>query len=222
MVAPNDSSIPPVSRDFVGVPLAILFATGEEITAAKNEDRDHLITTSAPLVSDDDAYLVLPDDIGDEIVDILADGDLELLNETFRDSLIVSGGLNREGGEVSLLIDCAVSPHDAFRENMPYAQEIKVGGDSDPVQFANRMDHCQCTMLSAFIDDEGLDSMLRAESYVGVSWRTGGGVSKDLVVSPTYAYSRRLSSGGVGVEFALFVEEDDLIALMRPARFTPP
>ena len=154
MVAPNDSSIPPVSRDFVGVPLAILFATGEEITAAKNEDRDHLITTSAPLVSDDDAYLVLPDDIGDEIVDILADGDLELLNETFRDSLIVSGGLNREGGEVSLLIDCAVSPHDAFQENMPYAQEIKVGGDSDPCIWSRTVwitANAQCSALSSMM-----------------------------------------------------------------------
>jgi len=215
MSAPPDSSIPPVSRDFVGVPLAVLFASGEEINAAKNEDREHLVTTSAPLVSDDDAYLVVPDDIGDEIVDILADGDLELLNETFRDSLLVSGGLTREAGVVRLLIDGALSPQDAFREAMPYAQQVSVGGDSDPVQFANRMNHCQCTMLSAFLDDEGLDAMLRAESYVGMSWRMGSGIS------PTYAYSRRLPDGAIGVEFALFVEEDDLIALMRPARFTP-
>jgi len=74
-------------------------------------------------------------------------------------------------------------------------------------------------MLSALLDAEGLEAMLRREKYIGTSWRVSSESSSDLMVDPTYAYSRHLSDGRVGIELALFVEEEDLIALLRPAVF---
>ena len=76
---------------FVGVPLSIVFADGDAIhAAARGASRS--IRLAPPFhVSDEDAYLVLPEDIGAEIVDILRDGDAELLAEAMRDGLLVAG-----------------------------------------------------------------------------------------------------------------------------------
>ena len=221
-VQPPSTLVPPLSRDFVGVPLAVVFASGEDIDAVRNVHRDS-IELAAPLqVSDDDAYLVIPDDIGDEIVDILRDHDAELLHETLRDSLLVNGPLARDAnGQLALHAEASITPQDALLDQTPYAHEIAVGGGEDPLQIANRMDHCQCTMLSALLDDQGLESMLRKDTYIGISWRVSADISSGLIVDPTYAFSRRLSDGRVGVEFALFVEEEDLIALLRPVVFRP-
>ena len=219
-VESTPTPIPPLSRDFVGVPLAVIFATGEEINAVRSGKRQSLYIESPYQVSDDDAYLVLPDDIGDEVVDILRDADEELLDETLRDGLLVTGALGRSvDGRMSLEVEAAVTPRDALLDHTPYAQEIVVETLQNALQIANRMTHCQCTMLSALLDAEGLEAMLRREKYIGTSWRVSSESSSDLMVDPTYAYSRHLSDGRVGIELALFVEEEDLIALLRPAVF---
>ena len=74
-------------QDYVGVPLSIVFADGDAIHAAARGASRSIRLTPPFHVSDEDAYLVLPEDIGGEIVDILRDGDAELLAEAMRDAM---------------------------------------------------------------------------------------------------------------------------------------
>ena len=59
-----------MSRALAGVPLTVVFAEGEAIDAAHTSGGGSIRLEPPYHVADDDAYLVLPDDIGMEIVDI--------------------------------------------------------------------------------------------------------------------------------------------------------
>ncbi len=203
---------------FVGTPLSVVFAEGEALEPIRAAGTGVLRLEPPYHLSDDDAYLVLPEDIGVEIVDILRDGDAELLGEAMRDGLLVVGSVVRRGrGEVELHVEEAVTPADALSAGMPYAAEIVIGDGGDPVRRANELDHVQCTMLSALLDDAGLERMLRKEQTIGASWRVPAHAADRLAgVEPTYAWSRRRAAGRVGVELALFSEEEELVVVLRP------
>jgi hypothetical protein len=63
--------------------------------------------------------------------------------------------------------------------------------------------------------------MLTSDEWAGISWRVPKD-RKDLAgVDPTYAWSRRLSGGRVGIEAALFVEYEELVVVLRPAILRP-
>jgi hypothetical protein len=57
--------------------------------------------------------------------------------------------------------------------------------------------------------------MLRKPEHLGASWRAAaaGGVQADS----TYAWSRRLGPGHVGIDLALFLEYEELVVVLRPA-----
>jgi hypothetical protein len=205
---------------FVGTPLSVVFAEGDAIDAVRRVGSGTLTLSPPYHLSDADRYLVVPDDIGMELCDILRDGDIELLQEAMRDGLLVIGEIARRGrGKVALEVACAASPRAVLAPSVAYAATVTVGGADDPVRTANRLPHARVTLLSALVDDEGLDAMLRGEQYVGVSWRLPGDAPPDLAVDPTLAWSRRLPDGTVGVELALFQEDDELTVLVRPVLF---
>lgn len=208
----------PAWAAFVGTPLTVVFAEGDAIERVRSGGEGVLPLEPPYHVSDDDAYLVLPDDIGVEIVDILRDGDRELLADAMREGLLVLGTVLRKGrGVVELHAEIAVTPADALASGMEYGASVKVGGGEDPVRAANELGHVQCTMVSALLDDEGLERMLRREEHVGTSWRVPAHARDRLAgVEPTYAWSRRLGPGRVGIELALFSEEEELVAVVRP------
>lgn len=208
----------PIHSELVGTPLSVVFAEGDAIEALRGSGEGVLRLEPPYHVSDEDAYLVLPDDIGVEIVDILRDGDLELLHEALRDGLLVLGAVvRRERGVVELHAEVALTPADVLAGGLPYAGTVEVGAGEDPVRMANELDCCQCTMVSAFLDDAGLERMLRKPEFLGASWRVPAAAADRLVgVEPTYAWSRHRGPGRVGVELALFVEEEELVILLRP------
>ncbi len=207
---------------FGGAPLTVVFAEGEALAAAR-EGASARIPLDPPFhVSDEDVYLVLPADIGLELVDIFADGDDELLGEALDEGLVVLGSIEREGrGKVVLDVEVAITPRALLDEGLPYASQIEVGGGEDPIEALNTLEHAQITIASLFVDDEGLEAMLRREQHIGASWRVPKDAKHLEGVDPTYAWSRRLPDGRVAIEAALFLEYEELVMVLRPAVLAP-
>lgn len=203
---------------FVGAQLMVLFADGDELRPVRTRGSGSIQLAAGYCISEDDTYLVLPDDIGEEIVNIFRAGDLSLLEEALDEGLLVHGHLQRgPGGKPSLLAAYGITLTDGLRR-LPYAAEVEVPGESDPVKRLNTLAHAQCTMVSALLDHEGLEAVLRNPCHLGESWRPPQAAAGLQHLSPTYLLSRHDGDAHVGLELALFVEDDDLIALTRPAR----
>ena len=204
---------------FVGVPLSVSFVQADALVRLADVGSGSIALEPPFHLGDDDAYLLLPEDIGVEIVDILRDGDAELLGEAMRDGLLVLGDVVRTGKRgLSLNVSYAQSPGKALAQGLPYAATVDVGAMGDPVRALNTLPHAQCTTLSALIDDDGLEAVLRQESFIGIGWRTPAALHRLATLEPTYLWSRHLTRSQIGIEFALFAEDDELVALMRPAR----
>ena len=199
---------------FAGAPLSVVFAEGEAIETVRASGAGVLPLEPPFHVSDEDAYLVLPDDIGQEIIDILQDGDLELLHEAMRDGLVVVGTVGRgEAGVMHLRVETACAPREVLLAGLPYVETVSVTEATDLIETINELPHLRCTLLSKFVDDEGLDRVLRQPEFVGTGWR----VPPDAPpADPTLLWSRHLGEGRVGVELALFQEYEELVVLLRP------
>jgi hypothetical protein len=203
---------------FVGVPLSVVFADGDDIAAAARGARDSIRLAPPFHVSDEDAYLVLPEDIGAEIVDILRDGDAELLAETMRDGLLVIGTIEREGRRVELCVDACVRPEDALAGDLAYAETLPLLDADTALELLNELHHVQVTMAGALVDEEGLGAMLTSAAYIGASWTPPEDAARrGVTAEPTYVWSRQRDDGRVGIELALFSEYEELVALVRPA-----
>ncbi|MCG8554265.1 MAG: hypothetical protein MJD61_03105 [Proteobacteria bacterium] len=201
-------------------PLSVVFADAAAIKKLATLGEGELSLVPPFHISDEDSYLIVPDDIGMEIVDILRDADGELLHETLRDSLVAVGNIERRGrGQLKLDVESCHVPQVLLRGGLPYMRSVLVSRADDPVRTLNTLDHTQCTMLSALVDEEGLDRVLRRSEYIGVSWKAPACASEPLQhLDPTYVWSRRLNASSIGIELALFQEYDELIALLRPAK----
>jgi len=198
-----------------GTPLSVVFAQGEAIERVRARGEGEILLEPPYHLSDDDAYLVIPEDIGMELVDIAEDGDLALLAETLRDGLLVIGEIVRQrGGVVHLVAERAVTPAEAL-PRLPYGATVVVGGGEDPVAAVNALPHVRVTVLGALVDDDSLERLLRAPERLGVSWRQSAD-APDQSVDPTYTWSRRAAPGRVGIELALFREYEEWVVLLRP------
>src|SRR5689334_4222796 len=76
-------------ESLAGVPLSVVFADGAELARVRDDGEGSVRLVPPFHVSDEDAYLVLPDDIGVDLLDILRDGDVDLVHEAMRDGLVV-------------------------------------------------------------------------------------------------------------------------------------
>ncbi|MDQ3032971.1 MAG: hypothetical protein M3Y87_11175 [Myxococcota bacterium] len=212
---------PTLAEMIQGLPLSIVFAEGEAIEALRARGEGSLLLQPPFHVSDSDAYLVLPDDIGLELVDMFRDGDLDLLAEAMRDGLIVVGTIEKEGrGRIVLSVEQSARPADLLQE-LPFGETIGVGRGVDPLPLLNALEQVQCTVASGFVDDQGLEKMLRKREYAGVSWRVPKADKHLAHVDPTYVWSKRQPDGRVGIECALFSEYEELVAVLRPAVLAP-
>lgn len=211
-----------LSEIFGGAPLTVVFADGEALAAARDGEAQRIALDPPFHVSDEDVYLVLPADIGLELVDIFADGDADLLEEAMTEGLVVLGSVEKEGrGKVVLDIEEAMTPRALLNAGLDYASEVKVGGGADPVEALNGLDDVQLTIASRFVDDDGLERMLRRRRHIGASWKVPKGADHLKGVDPTYAWSERLPDGRVGVEAALFSEYEELVMVLRPCVIAP-
>lgn len=217
LVPPPSQAESPL-RHFVGAPLVILFADAEELQPSRQRGGGTIEVSAGVSLSDDDTYLIVPDDVGDELVDILRDADRELLEETLDESLLVLGDLHRGAeGRTVVAADFAMSVTEAFRQGLPYAAQVPVDGQGGGLRSLNQLAHVQCTMVSALMDTDGWRSVLRQSNYIGVSWRSPADTPSLASLSPTFVVSNRSGDGHIGLDLALFVEDDDLVALVRPA-----
>ena len=218
----HTAQAPSLHEVFSGVPLSIVFADGESIAAVVRGDAETIPLAPPFHVSDEDAYLVLPEDIGTEIVDILRDGDADLLAEALRDGLLVIGSIEREGRAVELVIESFVVPAKALAEGLPYAETVQLTSLEGALELLNALDHVQITVCSALIDEDGLEEVLSKPDYIGPSWQAPETLAKHGAgVEPTYVWSRRQRDGRVGIELALFSEYEELVVLLRPALLAP-
>ncbi|MCA9583263.1 MAG: hypothetical protein KC416_15795, partial [Myxococcales bacterium] len=211
----------PIQLELSGVPLTVVFADGEAIKAA-HDDGSFAILLDPPFhVSDEDAYLVLPSDIGMEILDIFGDADAELLDEALRDGLLVIGAVERsEDGDVHLLADEVMRPGDALRSGMPYHHRCEIAPESDCVSVINGTPGLQCTMASRLLDEETFERILAQREFIGCSWKAPEGAPPDQQGDPTYAWTKHLGPGRIGIEMALFHEYEELIVVFRPLEMT--
>lgn len=224
---PNDDAL----DELVGLPLTVVFAEAEAIEAVRDGGAARLRLAPPYHASDEDAYLVLPDDIGGEIVDILADGDLDLLQEALRDGLVVLGALERDADErragkraVYLAVERALTPATALATGLPYADSVPLVDAATTLEALNALDQVQVTVCGAFVDEEGLAKALGEAVHVGALWtpeRGGDGRARDGSVQPCLGWTRHLDGGRVGVELALFGEYEELVAVLRPALLVP-
>lgn len=233
----------------LGLPLTVVFADGEAIDAVRGGHR-HTLPLDPPFhLSDEDAYLVLPRDIGVEIVDILDDGDRELLAEALRDGLVCRGNIERSptGEGMELLCEESQTPAELVADPSPdagWVATVPTGPDEEPLFDLAVLPHLQCTVASALFDQEGLEAVLRTAAgeadhppAPGAAPEWGPGEESELpgfvgrtycperageaAGAASYGWARRLADGSVGVELALFVEYDEMVALFRPVRFIP-
>jgi hypothetical protein len=212
---------PTLAEMIRGIPLSIVFAEGEHIEALRARGEGSLPLVAPYHVSDEDAYLVLPEDIGLELVDMFRDGDVDLLEEAMRDGLVVIGTIEKEGrGRIVLSVEQHARPRDVLSE-LPFAETVGVGRGVDPLPILNELEHVQCTVASGFVDDKGLEAMLRKREYAGISWRVPAKDKHLAHVDPTYAWSKRQPDGRVGIECALFSEYEELVAVLKPAVLAP-
>lgn len=212
---------PTLAEMIQGVPLSIVFAEGEAIEALRARGEGSLALQPPFHVSDEDAYLVLPEDIGLELVDMFRDGDVDLLEEAMRDGLIAIGSIEKEGrGKIVLSVEQCARPAELMRE-LPFAETIGVGRGVDPLPVLNQLEHVQCTVAGGFVDDRGLEAMLRKREYAGISWRVPAADKHLAHVDPTYVWSKRQPDGRVGIECALFTEYEELVAVLKPAILAP-
>jgi hypothetical protein len=212
---------PTLAEVISGLPLSVVFAEGEDIARIRAAGGGFLALEPPFHISDADAYLVLPIDIGLELTDIFADGDLELLAEAMRDGIVALGCVDREEGDDAskLMLDveeCA-SPEDLLR-TMPYRETIALGRGVDPIPLLNDLEHVACTIASELIDEDGLEAMLTRDEFAGASWRVPKKSKHLSGVDPTYGWSRRISADRIGIECALFSEYEELVLVFRPAQ----
>lgn len=204
-----------------GLPLSIVLADAEVLAQIRARVVAGSEVGAIPLVppfhvSDDDAYLVLPEDIGVELREMFADGDVDLLAEAMRDGLFALGTLEKEGrGKMRLAVD-EVEIAERLLAKMPYADTVELGRGADPIAALNALPQCRNTVASAFVDMTGLQKMVRAAEQAGPSWRAPS-YRKDMAgVDPTFAWTRRLQDGRIGVEAALFCEYEEMVLVLRP------
>jgi hypothetical protein len=211
-----------LAHEVAGLPLSIVFADGELLAAIRErlEEGDDVdaIPLSPPFhVSDDDSYLVLPEDIGVELREMFADGDVDLLADAMREGLFVLGTLEKQGrGKMSLAVD-EIAIVEKLLRGMPYADTVEVGRGADPIEALNALPQCKNTVASSFVDFAGFQKMARAAEHAGPSWRPPSDRKDMAGVDPTYAWSKRLADGRIGVEAALFCEYEELVLVLRPA-----
>ena len=105
-----------------GAAMVVVFASGDDLRSLQSAGAGRLPIAPAYSISGEDTYLVLPEDIGDEIVDILRDGDGELLGEAMTEGLLVVGRIQhqRSCGPVLVAQSC-MTPAAALTAPMPYA-----------------------------------------------------------------------------------------------------
>lgn len=199
-----------------GIPLTVLFADGDAI--ARVRERGHgALTLSPPFhVSDEDAYLVLPEDVGLELVDMFRDGDVDLLAEAMRDGIVALGGIEKQGRAMALEVD-ECEPAERVLKKLGWVETVALRRGVDPIEHLNEMDHVRCTVASSFVDLVGLASMVRSAEFAGASWRVPKDAAHLAGVDPTYAWSKRLPDGRISVECALFSEYEELAVVLRPA-----
>ncbi len=216
----DDSVRPHPASGFVGVPLPVVFADPADCEALRSGELQELLPSVPPQLAAEDRYLVVPDDIGIELLDIVRDGDEELWGEVLRDSVLLEGPCERwTGGQLVLVARRAVGLGDWFGASWEPACRIGVGpGLPDPLERLRREPALRCNVVGGLLDEEGLDRVLASPQFLGVGWRPPARYGLEGV-QPTLLWSRRTADGAVAVELAIFEEFEDLSVLLRPVRF---
>lgn len=207
---------PSLAEVFGALPLSIVYARRADLPAAREGGR---IPLTPPFhVSDDDAYLLVPDDVGLGLVDVFAHANERALSDVLRTAVLVLGVIEREGRTTFLEIDDAARLGPMLGQMRYFLEQ---SADESALLALNGLEQAQVTVASELVDEAGLDAMLVGVQHIGPTWRVPPH-RKDLAeVDPTHAWSRRLPDGRIGIEMVVFQEYEELVALLRPAALRP-
>jgi hypothetical protein len=200
------------SYPFAETPLVVAFAARDDLGDVAPDQR--LALASTPEISQDDAYLVLPNRARDHLVNAFARGQSGRLSEWFSEAWVVRADV--DGGRAPRLWIGAAWRASARLAGRP-GRVVSMGALGDPMRVINRLPFIESLARGGLLDARGAEAILSRGSYVGVS-RMGMpelGLGADTV-EPTFVWTERLGRE-TRVRVALAAAEDDSpIALLAP------
>lgn len=197
---------------FAEMPLVVTFAARDGLADVAAGQRLPLAAT--PEISQDDAYLVMPNRARDHLVNAFARGQLGRLAEWFSEAWVVRADV--DGGRAPRLWVGAAWRASALLAGRP-GRVVSMSALGDPMRVINRLPFIASLARGGLLDARGAEAILSRGSYVGVS-RMGMpelGLGADTV-EPTFVWTERLGRE-TRVRVALAAAEDDApIALLSP------
>lgn len=197
---------------FGETPLVVTFAARDDLSALAADQR--LALAATPEISQDDAYLVMPNRAREHLVTAFAKGQTGRLAEWFSEAWVVRADV--DGGRSPRLWIGAAWRASALLAGRS-GRVVSMGGLGDPMRVINRLPFIESLARGGLLDTRGAEAILSRGSYVGVS-RMGIaelGLGADTV-EPTFIWTER-EGRETRVRVALAAAEDDApLALLSP------
>ena len=197
---------------FGETPLVVTFAARDDLGELAAGDRLPLAAT--PEISQDDAYLVMPNRAREHLATAFARGQSGRLAQWFSEAWVVRADV--DGGRAPRLWIGAAWRASALLAGRA-GRVVSMGGLGDPIRVINRLPFIESLARGGLLDARGAEAILSRGSYVGVS-RIGMpelGLGPDTV-EPTFIWTER-DGQATRVRVALAGAEDDApIALLSP------
>ncbi|MBK6535203.1 MAG: hypothetical protein IPF99_38465 [Deltaproteobacteria bacterium] len=197
---------------FGETPLVVTFAARDDLSELASGQR--LALASTPEISQDDAYLVMPQRAREHLVAAFARGQSGRVAQWFSEAWVVRADVDG-GRSPKLWIGAAWRASSLLSGRA--GRVVSMGGLGDPMRVINRLPFIESLARGGLLDAQGAEAILSRGSYVGVS-RMGMpelGLGADTV-EPTFVWTER-DGHETRVRVALAAAEDDTpIALLSP------
>lgn len=213
----GDDNSGPASVDaeaypFAETPLVVTFAASDDLGSLAAGQRVQLAAT--PEISQDDAYLVMPQRARDQLVSAFARGESGRVAQWFSEAWVARADV--DGGRSPRLWIGA-----AWRASSRVAgrtgRVVSMSALGDPMRVINRLPFIESLARGGLLDARGTATILSRGNYVGVS-RMGIpelGLGADTV-EPTFVWTER-DGAATRVRVAIAAAEDDApVALLAP------
>ena len=200
-----------LAHPLCGKPLTIAVADAGAIAAVREGVLCELRMRPPIHVSEHDAYLLV------EPGAIDTPGDSEAAAPALLErGLVVMGTVEVRRGRAVLAVNERWEPL-ALVHDKPFDATVRLRPNVDLLPQLNRLPFAHCSTAARLFDRRGLDRVVRARSFVGLSWAPELPEEEEGDADPTWVWSRRTSSA-VSVHLAVLGEYDERYALINPVR----